>query len=65
MFPAHYIWLTAAMAIDKTRAQIGICRGVVVTSKTDDQLNSKSMGLLAATKLIANMPKYHDEGTGR
>jgi hypothetical protein len=65
MIPDYVSWLTAAIAIDRSRAQTGICSGVVVTSKTSRQHSFKLMNPLAATKLMPNMPKYHDEGTGR
>jgi hypothetical protein len=65
MISNRFSGLTAAIAIDRTKAQTGICSGVVVTSKTGRQHRPKLMNLLAARKLMPNMPRYHDEGTGR
>lgn len=61
--------LTVAIAMDSTRAQTGIWRGVVVTSNTASSANiidGPVRGHLpAAMKLTPKRARYHDEGTGR
>lgn len=62
--------LTVAIAMDSTKAHIGICNGVVVTSRTTElaagrvmvKCNSYS---LAAPKFRPRSPRYHEEGTGK